>query len=153
AFTRSQILAATIQLADDESRINQSGAELARYDTAIAQARQAGDAKLESLALVHRADLQARRGHAASAAQSYQRGLALDAQAGDTQAAALDWFNYGQFLRSQNAPDELAYASLLHAENLLNGASGSALATVQIARRQMESKMGAKAAGVAQKNL
>ena len=153
AFSRQQILAATIQLADDESRINQSVAALARYDSAIAQAQQAGDAKLESLALVHRADLQARNGDAAAAARSYQRALALDAQTGDAQAAALDWFNYGQFLRGQNAPDELAYASLLHAEHLLNGATGSELATVQTARHQVENKMGAKAAGVAQKNL
>ena len=68
------------------------------------------------------------------------------------QAAALDWFNYGQFLRGQNAPEELAYASLLHAEHLLNGATGSELATVQAARHQVENKMGAKAAGVAQNN-
>ena len=152
-LSRQQILAATIQLADDESRINQSVAALARYDSAIAQAQQAGDAKLESLALVHRADLQARNGDAAAAARSYQRALVLDAQTDDAQAAALDWFNYGQFLRSQNAPDELAYACLLHAAHLLNGAPGSELATVQTARRQVESKMGAKAAGVAQKNL
>ena len=117
------------------------------------RAQQAGDAKLESLALVHRADLQARNGDAAAAAQSYQRGLALDAQTGDAAAEALDWFNYGQFLRRQNAPDELVYASFLHAENLLNGTAGSELATVQAARRQVESKMGAKAAAVAQSNL
>lgn len=153
AFSRSQILAATIQLADDESRINNSAAALARYDSVIAQTQQAGDPKLESLALAHRADLQARNGDGAAAVQSYQRGLALDDQSGDARAAALDWFNYGQFLRSQNAPDELAYASLLHAENLLNGAPGSELATVETARRQVESKMGAKAAAIAQKNL
>jgi tetratricopeptide (TPR) repeat protein len=152
-FSRQQILAASIQLADDESRISHLAAALARYDTAIAQAQQAGDAKLESLALVHRADLQARNGDAAAAAQSYQRGLALDAQAGDTQAAALDWFNYGQFLHSHNAPDELAYVAFLHAENLLNGASGSELDTVQTALRQVESKIGVKAASVAQKDL
>ncbi len=152
-FSRQQILAASIQLADDESRISHLAAALARYDTAIAQAQQAGDAKLESLALVHRADLQARNGDAAAAAQSYQRGLALDAQAGDTQAAALDWFNYGQFLHSHNAPDELTYAAFLHAENLLNGTSGSELATVQTALRQVESKIGVKAASVAQKDL
>jgi tetratricopeptide (TPR) repeat protein len=152
-FNRQQILAATIQLADDEARINQSAAALARYDTAIARAQQAGDAKLESLALVHRADLQARSGDAAAAAHSYQRGLALDAQTGDTQAAALDWLNYGQFLRSHNAPDELVYAAFLHAENLLNGAAGSELETVQSAQRLVESKMGARTAAVAQKNL
>jgi Tfp pilus assembly protein PilF len=140
-------------LADDLSRINNSAAALTQYDTAIARAQKSGDAKLESLALVHRADLQARNGDAAAAAQSYQRGLALDSKSGDASAEALDWFNYGQFLRRQNAPDELIYASFLHAENLLNGAAGSELATIQTARRQVESKMGAKAAAVAQGNL
>ncbi len=153
AFTHQQILAATVQFADDEARINQSAAALTQYDLAIAQAQQAGDAKLESLALVHRADVQARNSDAAAAAQSYQRALVLDAKNGDTPAAALDWFNYGQFLRRQSAPDDLVYASLLHAENLLSGAAGSELATVQTARRQLESKMGAKAAAVAQGNL
>ncbi len=153
AFTRQQLLGATVQLADDESRINNSAAALTQYNTGIAQAQKAGDAKLESLALVHRADLQARSGDASGAAQSYQRGLALDAKTGDASAEALDWFNYGQFLRRQNAPDELIYASFLHAEDLLNGAAGSELATVQTARRQVESKMGAKAAAVARRNL
>jgi tetratricopeptide (TPR) repeat protein len=153
AFTHQQILAATVQFADDEARINHSAAALTQYDLAIAQAQQAGDAKLESLALVHRADVQAKNSDAVAAAQSYQQGLALDAKSGDAPAEALDWFNYGQFLRHQNAPDELVYASLLHAENLLSGAASSELATVQTARRQVESKMGAKAAAVAQGNL
>ncbi len=153
AFTQQQILAATVQFADDEARINQSAAALTQYDLAVAQTRQAGDAKLESLALVHRADLQARNGDAAAAAQSYQRGLALDAKSRDASAEALDWFNYGQFLRRQNVPAELVYASFLHSENLLSGTAGSDLSTVQTARRQVESKMGAKAAAVTQGNL
>jgi tetratricopeptide (TPR) repeat protein len=152
-FTQPQILAATVQFADDEARINHSAAALTQYDLAIAQARQAGDAKLESLALVHRADLQSKNGDAAAAAQSYQRGLALDANGGDTSAEALDWFNYGQFLRRQNAPDELAYASFLRAEYLLSGSPGSELATVQTARLQVETKLGPKAAAVAQGSL
>jgi len=153
AFTQQQLLGATVQLADDLSRINQSAAALTQYDTAIAQAQQTGDVKLESLALAHRADLQAKNGDVAAAAQSYQRGLALDAKSRDTQAEASDWFNYGQFLRSQNAPDELVYASFLHSENLLGGTAGSGLATVQTARHQVERKMGAKAAAGAQGNL
>ncbi len=153
AFTQQQILAATVQFADDEARINQSAAALTQYDLAIARAQQASDTKLESLALVHRAELQSKNGDAAAAAQSYQRGLALDAQSGDAAAEALDWFNYGQFLRHQNVPDELVYASFRHAENLLNGTASPDLATVQAARHQVESKMGAKAAAVAQSSL
>jgi tetratricopeptide (TPR) repeat protein len=153
AFTQQQLLGATVQWADDLSRINNSSAALTQYDTAIAQAQQSGDGKLESLALVHRADLQAGNGDPAAAAQSYQRGLALDAKTGDASAEALDWFNYGQFLRRQGAPDELVYASFLHAEALLAGSAGSALATVQTARRQVEGKLGASTAAVAQANL
>jgi tetratricopeptide (TPR) repeat protein len=156
AFTQQQILAAIVQFADDEARINQSAAALTQYDLAIAQTQQADDAKLESLALVHRADLQSKTGDAAAAAQSYQLGLALDAKSGDAAAEALDWFNYGQFLRRQNAPDELVYASFLRAENLLSGASGSELAavqTAQTARRQVESKMSSKAAALAHGSL
>jgi tetratricopeptide (TPR) repeat protein len=152
-FTRQQILAATVQFADDEARIHQSAAALTQYDLAIAQAQQAGDAKLESLALVHRADLQAQTGDIAAAAQSYQRGLALDAKNGDAPAEALDWFNYGQFLRHQHASDESVYACFLHAENLLHGTAGAERATAESARRQVESKMGAKAAAEAQANL
>jgi tetratricopeptide (TPR) repeat protein len=152
-FTQQQILAATVQFADDEARINRPAAALTQYDLAIAQAQQAGEAKLESLALVHRADLQAKNGDAAAAAQSYQRGLALDAKSGDAPAEALDWFNYGQLLRRQNAPNELVYASFLHAEKLLNDAAGSDQATVQTARRQVEDKMGVKAAALAHSSL
>jgi tetratricopeptide (TPR) repeat protein len=153
AFSQQQILAATVQFADDEARINQSAAALTQYDLAIAQAQQADDTKLQSLALVHRADLQSKNGDAAAAARSYQLGLALDAQSGDALAEALDWFNYGQFLRRLNAPDELVYASFLHAEKLLHGIPGTDLATVQPARRQVESTMGAKAAALAQGSL
>jgi hypothetical protein len=79
--------------------------------------------------------------------------LALDASNGDASAEALDWFNYGQFLRRLKAPDELLYACFLHAQNLLDGSAGSDLGTVQTARRQLESKMGAKAAAAAQGSL
>ena len=78
-----------MQFADDETRINQSAAALTQYDLAIAQAQQIGDAKLESLALVHRADLQSKNGDAAAAAQSYQRGLALDAKRAATRKPKL----------------------------------------------------------------
>ncbi|MFZ3215691.1 MAG: tetratricopeptide repeat protein [Candidatus Acidiferrales bacterium] len=148
-----QTRAASVQLADDEARVNQPAAALARYDSAIAQAQQAGDAKLESLALAHRGDLQAGKGDFAAAAQSYQQGLTLDAKTGDTHAAALDWFNYGQFLRQQNAPEEIVYACLLNAENLLGAEQGAERGTIETAREQVESKLGARAADAARKNL
>ncbi|HEY2461906.1 MAG TPA: hypothetical protein VGI16_13940, partial [Candidatus Acidoferrum sp.] len=103
------------------------------------------DAKLESLALAHRADLQDKTGDIPAAAQSFQRGLALDSKTGDPRSEAFDWFNYGQFLRRHNQPDEIVYACFLHAESLLAGTSASDLATVQAERRQVASKLGKKA--------
>jgi tetratricopeptide (TPR) repeat protein len=145
ALAPQQVITAAIQLADDEARTNQALTALARYDSVVLLAEKGNDAKLESLALAHRADLQDKTGDIPAAAQSFQRGLALDSRTGDPRSEAFDWFNYGQFLRRHNQPDEIVYACFLHAETLLAGTSGGDLATVQAERRQVASKMGKKA--------
>jgi tetratricopeptide (TPR) repeat protein len=152
ALARQHVITAAIQLADDEARTNQAPTALARYDSVVALAEKGNDAKLESLALAHRADLQDKTGDIPAAAQSFQRGLALDSKTGDPRSEAFDWFNYGQFLRRHNQPDELVYACLLNAESLLAGTSGRDLATVHAERLQVASKMGKKA-DVTQKEL
>ncbi len=143
---------AAIQLADDEVRLNQAGPALADFHFAVSLAERIGDARLESVALAHLADLQDKTGDARAAAESYQRGLSLDAKAGDPHSEAFDWFNYGQFLRRHGRPDELAYVCLLRAENLLSNSSGQELETVRTMRRQVESQLGEKAA-TARKDL
>ncbi|MGA8222577.1 MAG: tetratricopeptide repeat protein [Candidatus Acidiferrales bacterium] len=144
--TAGEETSATIRLADDQARINHRNAALAGYLSAIALAERTGDARLESLALAHLGDLQEKKGDAQSAAHSYQRGLALDAKARDPQSEAFDWFNYGQFLRRHGSQEELAYACFLKAESLLSSAGGQDLLTVQTIRRDVESRMGKKAA-------
>ena len=150
--TTQQEISATIQLADDEARINHAEEALTGYLSGIALAERARDARLESLALAHLADLQEKKGNAQSAAHSYQRSLALDATAGDPRSEAFDWFNYGQFLRRRGQPEELAYACFLKAENLLGAAGGTDLKTIQTIRRDVESRLGKKAAA-AEKDL
>jgi len=152
AIAKEQIISATIQLADDESAINRSDAALARYQSAIALAQNANSPKLESLALAHLADLQDKRNDAAAAAQSYQRGLVLDAKAGDPLGEGSDWFNYGQFLRRHQMPKDLAYACFLRAENLLAATDPAQLQAVEAARRELEIQLGKKAPE-AQKDL
>ncbi|MGD1210382.1 MAG: tetratricopeptide repeat protein [Candidatus Acidiferrales bacterium] len=147
-----QQASAEIQLADDDARLNQTNAALAEYASAISLAEPASDAKLESLALAHLADLQEKASNPQAAAGSYQRGLALDAKMGDPRAEAFDWFNYGQFLRRRGLRDDLAYACFVRAENLLAPGGGEELETVRNARRQVESRLGRKALTV-QKNL
>jgi tetratricopeptide (TPR) repeat protein len=141
-----QETSATIQLADDESRINRADLALPKYLTAIDLAQRAGDAKLGSLAFAHLGDLQDKAGDAKSAVQSYQRGLALDAKAGDSSGEAVDWFNYGQFLRRNGLPDDLSYACFVRAESesLLAKTPGPELAAVQTARGQVEKRLGKK---------
>jgi tetratricopeptide (TPR) repeat protein len=144
--TAGQEISATIQLADDQARVNRLEAALTGYLSALALAEHAGDARLESLALAHLGDLQEKKGDARAAAHSYQRGLALDAKAGDARSEAFDWFNYGQFLRRHGQPEELAYACFLKAESLPGGLEGQDWQTVQTIRRDVESRLGKKAA-------
>jgi len=150
--TTQQEISATIQLADDEARINHAEEALTGYLSGIALAERERDARLESLALAHLADLQEKKGNAQSAAHSYQRSLALDATAGDPRSEAFDWFNYGQFLRRRGQPEELAYACFLKAENLLGAAGGTDLKTIRTIRRDVENRLGKKAAA-AEKDL
>ncbi len=152
AATTDQQISGAIQLADDQSRVKQAGAALARYRAAISMADAAHNAKLESLAYVHMADAQEKTGDVKSAADSYQHGLALDAKIGDAHGEALDWFNYGQFLRRHGIEDDLAYACLLHAEQLLATTGGPELETAKKMRREVESRLGSKA-GASQKEL
>jgi tetratricopeptide (TPR) repeat protein len=145
-------ISVTIQVADDQARVNHADQALAEYQSAIALAQHAGDARLESLALARLGDLQEKSGDAKSAAQSYQRGLTLDANAGDPRAEAIDWFNYGQFLRRHGVPEELAYACFLRAEDLLGKSSAPELATVETAQEQVRARLG-KNLRDARKNL
>ena len=165
-----------IQLADDEARLNQSQAALGEYQTAIAQAESAGDRKAESLALAHMAETQERTGDAASAAGSYERALALDAQGAaggrfwGRRAGSCPEGQGGErsgqrgfrlvrlraaSLRRHGATDELAYACLLHAEALLGAQPSGALSaiqlkqqlqTVQEARQEVGARLGKKEA-------
>jgi tetratricopeptide (TPR) repeat protein len=145
AATTDQQISGAIQLADDQSQTKHADAALAEYRSAIAMAEKAGKTKLESLAYAHMADSQEKTGEVKSAAEAYQHGLALDAKTGHARDEALDWFNYGQFLRRRGMPNELAYACLLHAEQLLAITGGPELETAKKTRRELEGRLGSKA--------
>jgi tetratricopeptide (TPR) repeat protein len=136
---------ATVQLADDELKSGHPDLASSEYQAAIDLAKRAGDARLESLAFAHLGDLREKAGDAKSAAQSYQQGLALDAKTNDPRGEAVDWFNYGGFLKRHAQRDELVYACFTRAEELLGNASSPELATVQSARRNLESHLDKKA--------
>jgi tetratricopeptide (TPR) repeat protein len=146
-------ISALLQLSDDEARLNQPSAAMTGYRSAVTLAQKSGNPKLQSLAFAHLGDAQEKAGDAKGAADSFEKGLALDAKGGDAPSVASDWFNYAGFLQRHGKPDDLAYACMLQAEGLLkdDGKAASELKTIQTSRQALETKLG-KSAENAEKN-
>jgi tetratricopeptide (TPR) repeat protein len=147
-----QIVSVTLELADAYAHGNQPTMALEAYQSAATLAERAHDARLESLAFAHRADLLDKNGDAAGAARSYRRGLALDAGTADPRSEAIDWFDYGQFLRRRGLPGKFPYACFVHAEEMLEPQAGSDFDAVAEIRGEMERQLGAESVAV-RKNL
>jgi tetratricopeptide (TPR) repeat protein len=144
----AQVIAALIKVADADAAANHQDVALQGYNAAIQFAEKANDKALQSLALVHLADLQEKRQSNVAAAAAYQRALTIDASLSDPVSAGSDWFNYGQFLRRQHQPERLVFASLLHAEEMLNSSPGAELTTIAQARAESEARLGHETAAV-----
>ena len=144
----SSVLAALVKVADADAAVNHGSDAKQGYDAAVNFAGKVGDRAIQSLALVHLADLQEKQGDAAAAAQSDQRALALDASLSDPKSAASDWVNYGQFLRRQHQAERLVFACFLRAEDLLQDSPGDELSAVVQARKESEARLGGDAASI-----
>jgi tetratricopeptide (TPR) repeat protein len=145
------VLAAFIKVADADAASNHLSDASKGYGAAAAFADKAGEKAMESLALVHLADLQEKQGDIHGVAQSYQRALQLDAGLSDARSAASDWFNYAQFLRKQQQPERYVFACLLHAENVVQNAPGDELTVISQARMESEARLGREAIAVRRK--
>jgi tetratricopeptide (TPR) repeat protein len=145
------VLAALIKVADADAAIHHSADASEGYNAAAGFADKVGEKTLESLALVHLADLQENQGDIRGAAQSYQRALQLDAALTDPRSAASDWFNYAQFLHKQQQPERYVFACLLHAENTLQNTPSEELTVVSQARKESEARLGQEASTVQRK--
>jgi tetratricopeptide (TPR) repeat protein len=145
------VLAALIKVADADAAINQIVDASQGYRAAAGFADKAGEKTLESLALLHLADLQEKQADIRGAAQSYQHALQLDAALSDPRSMASDWFNYAQFLRKQKQPERYVFACLLHAENTLQSTPGEELAAVSQARKESEVRLGKESLAVRSK--
>jgi tetratricopeptide (TPR) repeat protein len=142
------VIAALIKVADADAVTNHQDEALQGYNAAIQFAEKANAKALESLALVHLADLQEKRDGIVAAAAAYHRALAIDASLSDAVSTGSDWFNYGQFLRRQHQPERLVFACFLLAEELVNTAPGAELTTIAQARAESEALLGREAAAV-----
>ena len=148
----AKVIAALIKVADTDAAVNQQSDALKGYNAAIQFAEKANAKPLETLALVHMADLQEKREDIASGATAYQRALAIDASLSDPLSAASDWFNYGQFLRRQHQPERLVFACFLHAEGLVNTTPGAELTAIAQARAESEARLGGREAGAVRRS-
>lgn len=142
------VIAALIKVADADAAANQQAEALKGYDAAIQFAEKANTQALETLALVHLADLREKRGEATEAAAAYHRALVIDAALSDSVSVASDWFNYAQFLQRQHQPERLVFACLLHAERLVNTTPGAELSAIVQARVESETRLGREAPAV-----
>ena len=148
----AKVITALIKVADADAAANQQADALKGYNAAIQFAEKANAKPLETLALVHMADLQEKREDIASGATAYQRALAIDTSLSDPLSAASDWFNYGQFLRRQHQAERLVFACFLHAEGLVNTTPGAELTAIAQARAESEARLGREAGAVRRSN-
>jgi tetratricopeptide (TPR) repeat protein len=138
------VLAALIKVADADAAVSHTEDAAKGYRAAAGFAEKAGEKTMESLALVHLADLQEKQNDVQGETESYQRALQLDASLSDPRSTASDWFNYAQFLRKEQQPERYVFACLSHAENLLQNVPGTTevLSVVSEGRKESEVRLG-----------
>src|SRR5262249_1201323 len=110
------VIGIILRMADCQTRSQQEDAATKSYQMAEKLAGQTGQTRLESIADLNQAQLQAKSGKVNEALRLYQRTLELDKGVGDHAAASVDWFAYGRFLSESGFPSRLAYACMVKAE-------------------------------------
>ena len=143
------LIGIVLRMADCQMRSSQTDLALKSYHMAGALAAQTKLPKLESVAAVNEAELQAKAGKLDEALALYQKTLQLDASNGDNSASALDWFAYGRFLDESGFSERLAYACLLKAQAVAKTSSKSPLPELAVeTTSRLEKQLGPAAASV-----
>jgi tetratricopeptide (TPR) repeat protein len=141
-----KVIAIVLRMADCQARSSETELAVQSYHLAEKLAGQTRQSKLESLADVNEAALQAKAGKLNAALQLYQQALQLDGSNGDNNASAEDWLLYGRFLDDAGFPLRLAYACILKSEKLTRLLpSPSVPDSLTTARKQMERRLGPQA--------
>lgn len=143
------VIGIVLRMANCQARASRPGAALKSYQMAQKLAQQSGQGRLESIAAVNEAPLQAQAGKMNEALRLYRRALELDNSVGDKAAASVDWFTYGQFLEQSGFPTRMAYACMVKSELVGQSLSKPAVPkSVADARLPLEKKLGAEAAAL-----
>jgi len=143
------VIALVMRMADCQARSAQTDLALNSYHLAEKLALETRDAKLESLAEVNEATLQAKSGRASAALPLYQEALRLDRATRDDSAGAEDWLTYAQFLDSSGFPPRLAYACLMKSHEIRGTMSGRQADDPATAMRaSLEKRLGPAASAI-----
>jgi tetratricopeptide (TPR) repeat protein len=146
-----QLIAIVLRMADCQERALQRDQAVKSYELAETLASRTKLPRLESVAAVDEAALQAKAGRLAQALILYQHALQLDGSTGDREAGAEDWFSYGRFLDDTGFPARLAYACLLKSEELMRSVpSGKPPEALVAEKSKLESKLAKTTAGQAE---
>ncbi len=137
-----QLIAIVLRMADCQERALQRDQAVKSYELAETLASRTKLPRLESVATVDEAALQARAGRLGQALTLYQHALQLDGATGDREAGAEDWFSYGRFLDDAGFPARLAYACLLKSEDLMKAVPGGKPPEALVAEKsKLENKL------------
>jgi len=135
-------ISALLKVADADADAQHPQQALVGYQAAARFAQELGNVSLQSLSMVRAAEIQERTGESAAAAQSFQDAVTLDETKGEPRAAAVDWFNYGQFLRRQKQSERLVFACFFRAEDLMSTTPGEQLSAIVKAREESVARLG-----------
>ena len=138
----STAISALLKVADADADAQRPQQALVGYQAAVRFAQELGDVSLQSLSMVRAAEIQERTGESAAAAQSFQDAVTLDEAKGEPRAAAVDWFNYGQFLHRQKQSERLVFACFFRAEDLMSTTPGEQLSAIVKARDESAARLG-----------
>jgi tetratricopeptide (TPR) repeat protein len=144
-----QVIAIVLRMADCQMRASQTPEAIQSYELAAKIAAQTKQTKLESIADVNEAAIQADIGKLDQALQLYQHALRLDESIGDQTSSAEDWFAYGRFLEKAGFPVRLVYACFVKSSMLVDSLpDASQRQYLTDERRQAERQLGAAAAAI-----
>jgi len=146
-----RIIVIALRMADCQARSSQVEMAIRSYHLAEKLAAQTKTPKLESLADVNEAELQAKTGKFDNALQLFQHALHLDQTAADDNAAAQDWYAYGQFLDNAGFPPRIVYACVLKSESLIQAHTSNVPEPMEASRKKLEARLG-PAAGEVRRN-
>ncbi len=145
------VIGIVLRMADCQARSSENEVAVKSYEMAEMIAVQTKLPKLESIAVVNQAELQAKSGQIDESLRLYQRALHLDEADGDKAASASDWFAYGHFLDQAGFSPKLAYACVVQAGNLAQSLpKGSLPASAETTQKAIESRLGSGSAQIRQ---